>query len=337
MAMRHALLGSAPLLTALVACTAPLPIEDAASRLDGGRDGGARDGGALDAPLADGGTTLDGGFSDAGADAGRDAGASSAGCGMGGAAGVTTVTTSVDGTPRTYVLSLPAGYDDRRAYPLVFAWHGRNSRRTTPGEALAWRGGAGDPNTTTGGVERAAAGDAVFVYPEGRAVRNPVGWGFDDTTIDGPDYQIFDVILEEVTESYCIDSDRVFSFGHSNGAIMSQAIACRRPGVLRAIAPVAGGAPWMGSTCPTGGEIDVWLHNTRDDDTATFASYGMPARNYWFGRLGCDATSAPVDPSPCIAYEGCSQTFHWCVRETGGHSWPSAATGASIWSFFTES
>ena len=40
--------------------------------------------------------------------------------------------------------------------------------------------------------------------------------------------------------SLCIDPDRVYSTGISNGAMLSTLLACRLPGKLAAIAPVAG-------------------------------------------------------------------------------------------------
>lgn len=272
---------------------------------------------------------------DAPPDAPTDAGPlGSTGCGMPGDTMVARQTIRIGSTDRTYVLSVPEGYDARRPYPLVFAWHGRMAT-SAQGNGLTFRGGMGAPNGTTGGVELAADGAAIFVYPDGRPVTGPTGWGFDDREIDGPDYQLFDAILDEITSTYCVDEERVFSYGHSNGAYMSETFACRRPGVLRGIAPVAGGPPWQASSCPAGNETAVWLHNTRDDGVVDFDPLGLGARNYWHRRLACDEASEPVEPSPCIAYDGCARPFHWCVRESGGHGWPGAATGPAIWAFFT--
>ncbi|MEO7091795.1 MAG: hypothetical protein ABI175_01010, partial [Polyangiales bacterium] len=77
----------------------------------------------------------------------------SPGCGKTATSGVTNPTLTVAGTARTYVLSIPAGYDSKKAYPLVFGWHGRTDNGTNM--------------RSFSGVETAAAGKAIFVYPNG--------------------------------------------------------------------------------------------------------------------------------------------------------------------------
>lgn len=304
----------------VVGCEGTISGEDDAGR-DGGADasvGDASDSGSIDASTAP----------DAPSDAGTDAGPiGSAGCGLAATAGVTTETIRVGTLDRTYVLSIPEGYDPNRAYPLLLAWHGR----TGSGTNFRNRDGGG-------GVEEAADGGGIFVYPDGLPVTSDAtDTGWQDTDFGSRDYLLFDALVEEMSETLCVDPDRIFSYGHSFGAYMTQGLACRRPGVMRGIAGVAGGPPYRsGMPCPMGGETAVWMHNAVMDETVDFEERGIPARDYWVGANHCDSTTTPLDTADfCVAYDGCDAPLHWCAPPTGfGHSFPSYSWDA-IWAFFT--
>ncbi len=227
----------------------------------------------------------------------------------------------VDGRDRTFVLNLPTDYDPNRAYPLVFAWHARG----TSGQIAA----------SYYYVEHAAAESAIFVYPNGLEVRGGgTGW---DLSPSGYDMQFFDVLYAELTSKLCVDTQRVFSTGHSFGGYMSNAIGCYRGDVMRAIAPVAGGPP-LSDDCV--GAVAAWIAHGVADPTVPFAQ-GEATRDHWLAQNGCSTRSEPVEPSPCVAYVGCdgAHPVHWCAHEEAGllqgHDWPSFA-GAAIWAFFAQ-
>jgi polyhydroxybutyrate depolymerase len=305
--------------------------EDAASRDDAGVDSGST--GGTGGTGATGGTT-----SDAGSDASSsDASASpdsndeastpigSPGCGKLVTPGATDETIDVDSVERKYILSVPSSYDPNTPLPLLFAWHGRE------GSAKQFRGNG---TTYGGGVEKAAAGKAIFVYPQGLPVTSePTDTGWIDTDPDSRDFHLFDALLEKLEAELCIDDERVFSYGHSFGAYMSEALGCHRADVLRGIGAVAGGPPYKSSTCP-GTPLAAWLENSTDDKIVDFDTRGIPARDYWIETNGCDANQTqPVEPSPCVAYQGCAKPLHWCAPTDKGHGFPTFAY-AGIWNFF---
>jgi polyhydroxybutyrate depolymerase len=225
----------------------------------------------------------------------------------------------VDGQDRTFVLHLPNEYDPNRAYPLVFAWHARG----TTGQIAA----------SYYYVEHAAADSAIFVYPNGLDIRGGgTGW---ELSADGYDMTFFDVLYDELTSKLCVDTQRVFSVGHSFGGYMSNAVGCYRGDVLRAIAPVAGGPP-LTSGCVDA--VAVWIAHGVADPTVPIAE-GEATRDHWVAQNGCSAQSEPTDPAPCVAYLGCDpdHPVHWCEHEEAGvlegHDWPTFA-GESIWAFF---
>lgn len=280
---------------------------DTASGTDGGTDAPpGSDTGVADAPPAD--TTP--------ADGGPPVG--STGCGKAATPGVSNGSITVGGTARTYVLSIPAGYDGKKPLPLAFGWHGRT------GDGKGFRGYSG--------VEKAAGNAAIFVYPDGLTVTpsdpKDTGW---ELSAKGRDVALFDALAAKLEGELCVDAKRVFSFGFSFGGYMSNALACARPAAVRAIAPVAGGLG--GGAC--GGPVAAWLAHATDDGTVN-VSEGKKARDLWGKAAGCDlAKPAKTTPDPCVTYAGCSagHPVVWCESPTGGHSWPSYAA-AGIWAWF---
>jgi polyhydroxybutyrate depolymerase len=235
------------------------------------------------------------------------------GCGKVVPSGVTNNTITVGGVERKYVLSIPDGYDASKPYLLAFGWHGQT--------------GSGALFKLYSGVEKAAGGKAIFVYPDGLPVTSDpknTGWVLTGT---GRDIAFYDALLKELNEKVCVDSKRIVSFGHSFGGYMSNTVACFRPAV-RAIAPVAGGGPF--SAC--GSAVSAWIAHSTDDATVKITE-GETSRDFWTKKAGCGTTTTKVTPDPCVSYEGCSVPVIWCQSATGGHAWPAYA-GAAIWSYF---
>ncbi len=246
----------------------------------------------------------------------------SGGCGTPQASGVQNGTIDVAGTARTYVLFVPAGYDAMRPTPLVFAWHGRTG---TAANARAYFG-----------IEAAAAGAAIIVYPQGLPVSsdpNDTGW---ELTANGRDLAFYDALSARLRDTYCIGP--AYSMGHSFGGYMSNAVACYRggvdPGEVRAIAPVAGGGPF--GQCP-GDPVSAVVMHGMNDSVVPFTQ-GEASRDFWRADASCDTASTPIDPSPCVAYAGCDggRTVRFCAHADtafGGHGWPSWAARAA-WDLF---
>jgi polyhydroxybutyrate depolymerase len=276
---------------------------DEASNPDGGGggDGAPDDGATIDGP------------------------ASSACGGPAGPTGAMPGTITVGGTARTYVRFVPPGYDSSRAYPLIFAWHGR--------------GGNGNNARLYFGIEAAAAGEAIIVYPDGLPVTsNPADTGW-ELGAAGRDVALFDALQAELASTYCIG--RTYSMGHSFGGYMSNALACHRggsaPTAVRAIAPFAGGGPF--GNCAGDPVSAVIMHGI--EDMIVLFTEGEASRNTWRTEAGCEMTSQPIDPSPCVVYDGCDGglTVRFCAHgdtSNAGHGWQPFAAPAA-WALFQAS
>jgi polyhydroxybutyrate depolymerase len=209
---------------------------------------------------------------------------------------------------RTYFFTPPTNYQIATAYPLIIAFHG-----------------SGDNGANVRGyygLEEPAKGQALFVYPSGNAADG--GWSLAN---DGPDVKLVDAILKELLASYCVDTDAVFATGFSYGGWMATQIACARPMVIKGIAPVAGGGPQGSCSSATPAMI---IHGSADGAEPIVA--GENARNHYRDTNGCQSSSQPASPSPCVSLNGCKSPVLWC-EHAGGHEIPTFAR-QGMWDFF---
>jgi polyhydroxybutyrate depolymerase len=283
---------------------------------------GASGGGATGGKVGnEAGAGMQGGSGAAGSDVPADAGASGGAgtvapphvdCGDAPAlsAGMKTETLQVGGEMRSYLVVVPASLDARVRAPVLIGFHGGSG---TAENAHRSYGLAGDEA-------------ALYVYPQ--AISWPeaggVAWNVDP---NGHDLPYFDALVADLGEKYCIDDNRVFAAGQSNGAFFVNALGCYRPEVIRAIASVAGGGP--PGQCK--GSVPAMIVHGTADTTVTIDK-GMFSRDYWLAANGCaDAASMPDEITPCVRYSGCAEPVLWC-EHPGGHPWPDFA-GAAIRQF----
>ncbi|HEY2900143.1 MAG TPA: PHB depolymerase family esterase [Polyangia bacterium] len=256
----------------------------------------------------------------------------------------------VDGVTRTYLLHATGAAKPGRALVLVLhGWGGRGAsieRRTR---------GAFD--------ERADRDGAVVAYPEalGEPRRWNDGWVRPAPGASLPDDVTFVArLVDALVAELGVDRRRVFATGHSNGAAMVYRLACERPDLVAAIAPISGGMPPdVARACADGAPVSLLgMHGTADrvvpfDPSITA---GVAA---WARRDGCATVpllSALPDLDPGDGTRTRVQTFPSCAAgaevafytiEGGGHTWPGGAwtvrrgntardfdAGVVIWNFF---
>jgi poly(3-hydroxybutyrate) depolymerase len=214
------------------------------------------------------------------------------------------------GQSRSYILRIPANYDNNKPYRLVFGYH--------------WRGGTMqdvDGGGTSGAVWsyyglRAQADDTtIFVAPQG--IGN--GWG----NSNGDDLEFTDDMVALIQGDLCVDKTRVFALGFSYGGGMSYALACGRPSVFRAVAVYSGGVL---SGCEGGTQPVAYLGIHGLGDGTLNISGGRSMRDRFVMNNGCTAQNPP-EPSggsqmhTCTTYQGCTAGYpvRWCAFD-GGHT-----------------
>jgi poly(3-hydroxybutyrate) depolymerase len=176
------------------------------------------------------------------------------------------------------------------------------------------------------GLEPLANGTAVFVAPNG--IDN--GWA----NTGGRDIEFLRAMLDLFNANLCIDQKRIFSTGFSYGGMMSFAVGCALPDVFRAIAPMSG-ALYSGCERTNTSPIAVWMAHGNSDTTVPLSD-GQAGLDVFLDRNGCGSETVPVDPSPCVAYQGCAEGYpvHYCEFD-GGHG-PASFGPSGTWQFFNQ-
>ena len=183
------------------------------------------------------------------------------------------------------------------------------------------------------GLKALANGTAIFVAPDGllgtAAGIDGKGWYNDG----GGDMAFLQAMLDHFNANLCIDQSRIFSTGFSYGGMMSYAVGFEFGDVFRAIAPASGnlqGTPHQQIT--TNPLAMFGLHGASDDFVSTDS--GRQARDAYLARNHCQDQTQPVDPSPCVEYQGCDVPTYWCEFSGGHQPWSSAPP--AIWAFFSQ-
>lgn len=236
----------------------------------------------------------------------------SSGCGEGGRppGGVLTVEGS-------HIYSFPPSYDGTTPMPLIMAFHA-----------------AGNENTQLRNITQGSALEEHFVMAFPRSEGN--GW---NPNADG---QSVTARYDELLQSYCIDTSRVFATGHSSGAQLIVQFMCAGDTRFRAIAPVASSV-YCQSWDPIPalvihGANDQERQNTSQDadgrkDLAPYlASNDCDMTTAAYEQAGCMSGATQVDPG-CVQYQGCSELTVWCQHNdpqysNTNHGWPCFANDA---------
>ncbi len=144
--------------------------------------------------------------------------------------------------------------------------------------------------------------------------------------------ELFTTIFEEVTTNLCVDQKRVFSTGFSFGGMMSYTVGFQLD-VFRAVAPTSGNLDVVPHEDNNTEPLAIMaFHGASDDFVATDS--GRAARDQYIERNHCETTTAPVDPSPCVEYQGCDVPTIWCEYD-GAHS-PWNQMPEAVWNFFSQ-
>jgi polyhydroxybutyrate depolymerase len=273
--------------------------------------------------------------------AGGSAGSSSAPCAVDRAPPNGALTIDVAGVTREYTLVLPRGYDGSKRFPVLFAWHGTGSN------------GPDFIGSYYGGITDGVSGRALIVAPTGLVETQGEYAGKTRWQLSESDGVLFDALLAKLESDYCIDTQRVFSTGHSIGAYFSNYLGCSRGDRLRGIAPISGGGPLDTSKC-VGRPAVMIGHNPHEcSETSSDCPYAVPwastgwlSTQYWAWYNGCmDPGPMPSDPipgmPPCKALAGCNPRtpvllclYDYSDPYAGPHAWPVAWMAGAIMDYF---
>jgi len=294
-----------------------------------GSTGVRGDGGPL-AGRGGGGSTGPGGSTGGGGntgvptvDGGGATSGPSAGCGKNTTKPSRTTQQTIDiaGTTRYYLLNLPSNYDNKNAYPLVFALHGYDMNNIALVDQYDFTKQSGNKAIT------------VMPQGEGPAPGNTSHWGDgvlkSTWTANDANYSLMQNLKAFVEDNYCIDTGRVFFSGFSMGGMFTNSMACDHDDWFRGYAPVEGGGP--GTCSHADAKPAIIIHQGTADTIATPEKGGEPTRDFWTKQNGCQTTTTSMYTG-CLSYNGCEEPVLYC---TG--NWDHYVNGtalANIWKFF---
>jgi beta-galactosidase len=284
---------------------------------------------------------------------------------------------------REYRLHLPTGYDPASPAPLVLAIHGYTTtadefenkynsfsqHADDHGYVVAYPQGTSFENdgklitswndlacSASPGPEGPTCTDGAFDYPTPPECGEPkeCDWCscYDDVGFIG-------ALLDELEATLCIDRDRVFATGMSNGAMMVHRLGCDLSDRFAAIAPT-GGTLARGFNCAPGSSPKISMMNIYGTRDTTVPFDGSPAEDgflytpsaqvmaAWAGPRSqqCEAEESPYPTSndgtlnfKCVQRAACATGAEVvdCGWD-GGHDWPRTEDDQFsidvIWQFF---
>lgn len=252
------------------------------------------------------------------------------------APGTTDAVLEFGGKSRQYALHVPAGYTGQPS-ALVFSMHGYLSNYT-------------EQQTLTGFSALADRENFLVVYPNG-AGSPMLAWNagdcceYTETTRD--DVGFIAALIDEVGRRACVDLDRVYATGYSNGGFLSHRLACELGSRIAAIATVAGVLGIPPETCNPGRPVSVLqLHGSADlvvpypggtpaGWEMSFPGVAPPqfrsaatTRDFWATKNGCSMAPGAgytMGDVACQAHAACAEntSVELCSIDGGGHTWPS--------------
>lgn len=147
----------------------------------------------------------------------------SAGCGTEQKPGNDQASITSAGQERTYRINIPRDYDLTSPQPLVLGFHGNGS------DGAEFQNYTGLPSLP-----------AVTVFPDGVAEDGKRSWQGAPYASSADDVRFIADLLDSIEDDYCIDLDRVYATGKSNGGGMVSVLACQLRDRFSAFATVAG-------------------------------------------------------------------------------------------------
>ena len=226
-------------------------------------------------------------------------------------------TIAVDGTSRGFILDVPDSVQPQTPVPLLFDFHGFGHSAAGVWQVSKFK-------------DLAPRDGFITVYPDGLPVHllNRDGAGWDISTVDGNrDLAFVTKLLDHIEQTYCVDPTRVFATGFSNGAFLSNVLACTMADRFAAVAPVGGGRLTVPCTPSRG--VAVLIHHGRKDPVVD-VEQARQMRDTWVEKNGCRATAR----QGCEVHQQCRDGAEvvYC-EDDSEHRWPEPATDR-IWEFF---
>lgn len=248
-----------------------------------------------------------------------------------------------NGVDREYLAFIPSDYNSAYAVPLVINFHG-------------FGGNSSEYSSYTSMEKLAEKENFILVYPNGTEMNNYSHWNpslpSSTNKSNADDLGFIEMLIQQLSIDYSIDSKRVYACGFSNGGMMSYGLAHHKSNLIAAVASVSG-AMLDPESSPTHPMPVLIIHGTNDDVIPYNGSNDYKSLestiNYWINFNKIDSLSkskTTTSGNNSIQYfsygvgENGVSVEHYKVIQ-GGHEWfnlnyEGNNTNELIWNFFSK-
>lgn len=155
---------------------------------------------------------------------------------------------------REYILYVPSSYNELTSVPLVLNFHGF--------------GGIATDYMNYADMRLLSESEGfILAYPQGSCLNGSSHWNpslpSSDNKSNADDFGFVEALINQLSTSYAIDSERIYACGYSNGAMLSYALACYKSDLIAAIGSVSG--TMLDSDCTPSHPVPmINIHGTSD-------------------------------------------------------------------------
>jgi polyhydroxybutyrate depolymerase len=261
------------------------------------------------------------------------------------AVGVSEFTLTAGGADHPVRVFVPSTYAGAPV-PLVVNWHGLG-------------GNGPDQAAVTRYEELAESEGFIAVHPTGvpAAGDSRNSWQLAPTPGERDDVRFADDLLDRLIADWCVDANRVYSTGMSNGGFFTARLVCEMADRLAAASSVAG--LYHVDDCAPSRPVPYLAYHGTADTVVPFDGDGQsvllgagsdPALRVFFEQVmpdefaefaadaGCDPTptSTPIGDVIRYDYAGCADDTPMSFFEVtgGGHTWPNWPIADAVGALF---
>ena len=253
----------------------------------------------------------------------------------------------VNGVEREFRLSAPSSEAGTRL-PLVIAFHGGTDSQ----EDFAQQ----EQFDQLGEQEKFIMAYAIAEQDRTAAEGE---WFLNTAATSEEDNNFAEAIVDELSESYCIDQDRLYAIGYSLGAMFTYEIACQLNHRFAATASFAGTMPVNPESCDIArgigilhihGKLDYIIYYHQDWEWKDGEHEGVGTMSevpnlidYWAAKSSCQAISVETSlTEEHIIHNDCMDDViieHYGLQ-IWDHNWPGEVDGQPtyelMWNFLSQ-
>jgi polyhydroxybutyrate depolymerase len=145
------------------------------------------------------------------------------------------------------------------------------------------------------------------------------------STNDVDDVGFIRAVVADIESVACVDPQRIYATGLSNGGFMSNRLGCEASDLFAAVAPVVGALRIPLEECTPARPMPIFAFNGVQDPLVPYAD-AVATIDRWVEVDGCDPEPMveELDGGDCQTYSGCEGDgdVRFCTLDPMGHCWP---------------